>query len=66
MATQATEIDVSCICCSNKFFNLTVYYIRNSKPFVLLCTSHATQKYFLKDIFEVKILDERLVDAHTL
>ena len=39
-------IDVSCICYSNKFFNLTVYDIRNSKSFVLLCTSHATQKYF--------------------
>jgi len=43
---MATEIDVSCICYSNKFFNLTVYDIRNSKSFVLLCTSHATQKYF--------------------
>ena len=43
---MATEIDVGCICYSNKFFNLTVYDIRNSKSFVLLCTSHATQKYF--------------------
>ena len=46
MATQATEIGVSCICYGNKFFNLTVYDIRNSKSFVLLCTSHTTQKYF--------------------
>jgi hypothetical protein len=24
------------------------------------------QKYFLKDIFEVKLLDEKLVNSHTL
>jgi hypothetical protein len=32
----------------------------------LLCSKHAKQKYFLKDIFEIKILDEKLVNSHTL
>ena len=66
MATQATGIDVSRICCNNKPINLTVYDVGDSKSSVLLCTSHATQKYFLKDIFEVKVLDEKLVNSHTL
>ena len=66
MATQTTEIDVSRICCSNKFLNLTVYDVRYSKSSVLLCTSHTTQKYFLKDIFEVKILDKNLVTSFAL
>ena len=66
MATQATGIDVSRICCGNKPVNLTVYDVGDSKSSVLLCTSHSTQKYFLKDIFEVKILDEKLVNSHTL
>ena len=46
MTKQATEIDVSCICYGNKFFNLTVCDIGNSKSSVLLCTSHVKQKYF--------------------
>jgi hypothetical protein len=33
---------------------------------VLLCANHVKQKYFLKDIFEVKLLDEKLVNSHTL
>ena len=66
MATQATGIDVSRICCGNKPVNLTVYDVGDSKSSVLLCTSHATQKYFLKDISEVKMLNEKLVDSHTL
>jgi len=66
MATQATGINVSHICCNNKPINLTVYDVGDSKSSVLLCTSHARQKYFLKDIFEVKILDEKLVHSHTL
>ena len=66
MATQTTGIDVSRICCGNKPVNLTVYDVGDSKSSVLLCTSHSTQKYFLKDIFEVKILDEKLVNSHTL
>ena len=66
MATQTTGIDVSRICCNNKPINLTVYDIGDSKSSVLLCTNHATQKYFLKDIFEVKMLDEKLVNAYTL
>lgn len=66
MATQATGIDVSRICCNNKPINLTVYDVGDSKSSVLLCTSHARQKYFLKDIFEVKILDENLVHSYTL
>jgi len=43
-----------------------VYNIGDSKSSVLLCTSHSKQKYFLKDIFEVKLLDEKLVNSHTL
>ena len=43
---MATEIDVSCICYGNKFFDLTVCDIGNSKSSVLLCTSHVKQKYF--------------------
>mgnify|MGYP003388800533 CR=1 FL=1 len=66
MATRETGIDVSRICCGNKPFNLTVYDVGDSKSSVLLCTIHATQKYFLKDISEVKMLDKKLVDSHTL
>ena len=66
MATRETGINVRRICCGNKPVNLTVYDVGDSKSSVLLCTSHATQKYFLKDIFEVKMLNEKLVDSHTL
>ena len=66
MATRETGIDVSRICCGNKPVNLTVYDVGDSKSSVLLCTSHSKQKYFLKDIFEVKLLDEKLVNSHTL
>jgi len=66
MATQVTGIEVSRICCSNKPINLTVYHVGDSKSSVLLCSKHVKQKYFLKDIFEIKILDEKLVNSHTL
>jgi hypothetical protein len=66
MATQATGINVNRICCNNKPINLTVYNVGDSKSAVLLCTSHSNQKYFLKDIFEVKILDVRIVNSYTL
>ena len=66
MATQVTGIEVSHICCNNKPINLTVYNVGDSTSSVLLCTKHTKQKYFLKDIFEIKILDEKLVDSHTL
>ena len=66
MATQVTGIEVSHICCNNKPINLTVYNVGNSKSSVLLCTKHTKQKYFLKDIFEIKILDEKLVNSYTL
>jgi hypothetical protein len=66
MAKQVTGIEVSRICCNNKPINLTVYNVGDSKSSVLLCTSHSKQKYFLKDIFEVKLLDEKLVNSHTL
>ena len=66
MATQVTGVDVNRICCNNKPINLTVYNVGDSKSSVLLCTSHSKQKYFLKDIFEVKMLDEKLVNSHTL
>ena len=66
MATQVTGIEVSHICCNNKPINLTVYNVGDSKSSVLLCTSHSKQKYFLKDIFEVKVLNEKLVNSHTL
>ena len=66
MATRETGINVSRICCGNKPVNLTVYDVGDSKSSVLLCTSHATQKYFLKDISEAKMLNEKLVDSHTL
>jgi len=32
----------------------------------LLCNYHSKQKYFLKDIFEIKPLDENLVNSHTM
>ena len=66
MATQVTGIEVSHICCNNKPINLTVYNVGDSKSSVLLCTKHTKQKYFLKDIFEIKILDEKLVNTYTL
>ena len=48
MATRETGINVRRICCGNKPVNLTVYDVGDSKSSVLLCTSHATQKYFLR------------------
>ena len=66
MAMEITGLDVNRICCNNKPINLTVYYVGDSKSSVLLCANHAKQKYFLKDIFEVNLLDEKLVNSHTL
>ena len=66
MATNATGIEVNRICCNNKPINLTLYNIGDSKSSVLLCASHSKQKYFLKDISEVKLLDEKLVNSYTL
>ena len=66
MATNATGIGVNRICCNNKPINLTLYNIGDSKSSVLLCASHSKQKYFLKDISEVKLLDEKLVNSYTL
>ena len=66
MAIQETGIVVSRICCSEKPINLTVYHVGDSKSSVLLCNKHAQQKYFLKDIFEIKPLDENLVNSHTM
>jgi hypothetical protein len=66
MAKQLTGIDVSRICCHKKPINLTIYNIGNSKSSVLLCSIHVNQKYFLKDIFEVKLLDEKLVNSYTI
>jgi len=66
MASQTTGIDVSRICCNNKPLNLTVYNVGDSRSSVLLCASHVKEKYFLKDIFEVKLLDEKLVNSYTI
>ena len=66
MATNATGIEVNRICCNNKPINLTLYNVGDSKSSVLLCASHSKQKYFLKDISEVKLLDEKLVNSYTL
>ena len=66
MAKQVTGIDVSRICCHNKPVNLTIYNVGDSKSSVLLCANHVKQKYFLKDIFEVKLLDEQLVNSYTI
>ena len=66
MASQETGLDVSRICCNNKPVNLTVYHVGDSKSSVLLCASHVKEKYFLKDIFEVKSLDEKLVNSYTI
>ena len=66
MTKQATGIEVSRICCNNKPVNLTIYNVGDSKSSVLLCASHVKQKYFLKDIFQIKLLDEKLVNSHTL
>ena len=65
MVNNATGIQVNRICCNNKPVNLTVYNVGDSKSSVLLCVNHSKQKYFLKDIFEVKLLDEKLVNSHT-
>jgi len=66
MAIQETGIEVSQICCSEKPINITVYHVGDSKSSVLLCNKHAKQKYFLKDIFEIKTLDKKLVSRYTL
>jgi len=66
MATQTTGIKVNHMCCNKKPINLTMYNVGDSKSSVLLCASHSKQKYFLKDIFEVKLLDEKLVNSYTL
>ena len=66
MATKATGINVEHICCNNKPINVTVYNVGNSTSSVLLCATHAQQKYFLKNIFEIKLLDEKLVNSYTL
>jgi len=66
MASQQTGINVDKVCCINKPINLTVFHVGDSKSSVLLCNYHSKQKYFLKDIFEVKSLDENLVDSHTM
>ena len=66
MVNNATGIQVNRICCNNKPVNLTVYNVGDSKSSVLLCANHSKQKYFLKDIFEVKLLDEKLVNSYTL
>ena len=66
MAPQATGILVNCICCNNDPVNLFVYDIGDSRTCVLLCSNHVKQKYFLKDIFEVRLLDEKLVNSYTI
>ena len=66
MAMQVTGLDVNRICCNNKPINLTVYNVGDSKSSVLLCANHVKQKSFLKDVFEVKLLDEKLVNSHSL
>jgi hypothetical protein len=66
MVRQEIGIEVNQICCNDKPINLTVYHVGNSKSSVLLCNNHAKQKYFLKDIFEIKTLDEKLVNSYTL
>jgi len=65
MAIRETGITVSRICCNEKPINLTVYHVGDSKSSVLLCNKHVKQKYFLKDIFEIKTLDEKLVNSYT-
>ncbi|MEO2201055.1 MAG: hypothetical protein ABGW48_07855 [Nitrosopumilus sp.] len=66
MATRETGIKVDRICCINKPVNLTIFHVGDSKSSVLLCNYHSKQKYFLKDIFEIKPLDENLVNSHTM
>ena len=66
MASQATGIPVNRICCNNNPVNLFVYDIGDSRTCVLLCSNHVNQKYFLKDIFEVRLLDEKLVNSYTI
>tara|TARA_B110000438_G_scaffold142819_1_gene137706 strand:- start:119 stop:319 length:201 start_codon:yes stop_codon:yes gene_type:complete len=66
MVSQATRINVNRKCCNNKPINLTVYDIGDSRTSELFCASHMNQKYFLKDIFEVRLLDKKLVNSHTI
>jgi hypothetical protein len=66
MTSQATGIPVNRICCNNNPVNLLVYDIGDSRTCVLLCSNHVKQKYFLKDIFEVRLLDEKLVNFYTI
>ena len=66
MASHQTGIKVDRICCINKPINVTVFHVGDSKSSVLLCNYHSKQKYFLKDIFEVKPLNGNLVDSHTM
>ena len=60
MASQRTVIDVSRICCNHKLLKLTRYNIGDSKSSVLICTSHVIEQCFLKNIFEVKLLDKKI------
>ena len=64
METQATEIDVSCIFYSNKFFNLLymILEILNLLYYFVLFMQH---KNIFKRYFEVKIMDKKLVHSHT-
>jgi len=66
MESQTTKIVVSRICCTNKFLKLTRYNIGDSKFFLLFCTGHVMEQSFLKDIFEVRLLDKKLINCHTL
>ena len=63
MASQTSGIDVNRICCYHKPLKLTRYNIGNSKSSVLICTSHVIQQCFLKNIFEIKLLDKKLVNS---
>ena len=60
MELQISGIDVSLKYCNNKSLKLTWHNIGDSKFFVLLCTGHALEQYFLKDIFKVKLLDQKI------
>jgi len=66
MATQETGIKVDRICCIRKPINLTMFHVGDSKSSVLLCKYHSKQKYFLKEIFEIHLLEEKLVNSHTM
>ena len=63
MASKTSGIDVSRICCNHKPLKLTRYNIGDSKSSVLICTSHVIEQCFLKNIFEVKLLDKKLVNS---